>query len=797
MKKIILLIIINILFTTVCISQEVPQEVQQVKKSDVSVELSGIPLQAIELKQELEEIAQESKETKEIVDIHLALKPYMESINKLLHTDPYTKIDQLSIKEIQKKETELSAYIFKLNDWSSQIDEQSKVYEQEQKQLNNLRTKWHDIQLKAKAGNAPKMIMKQILSVLNEIEHTHKQIKKKYDLLLTDLNGIATTSLSITNKMNLLKEAEIKVANNIFRQNKMPFIQLLSQKEILKEQGYFETILLNTTDNFHELINYIKVYEDKYLLWVFVVMMMGSFVFYFNYLYRKKQLFIRKESLNKKDFFFIKRVFSTFIVLLALANVFIFPDIPKVVNEIQILMILIPVFRIMQTMLPAKKIKYLYGFFILYFIFILNRNGFEAEFVSRSVSMLLSFLVAVFVFYIYKNRIFDFFVTPGILKFIYKVMLLFILLAIYSIVANLDGYILLANRVIESVFIAMSSSIIFYAIYIILKGYVIVLLRRHMATATNLIEEFSIKVEKNTVLILKVMMILWWFKLTLKTIGIYSFFSSMIDDVLELSWSISSTVISVESIVDFVFIIVITWFLSRFLGTLIEVEIFSRYRFPRGVPTAIKTVLNYLIIVSGTLVALSTLGITREQFTLVFGALGVGIGFGLRNIIANFVSGIIMVFERPIQIGDTIEVRNMMGKVQSIGARSSTVKTFDGSEVIIPNADFISKEIVNWTLSDDRRRKILEFKVDFDSDIDIVLDIMKTVALSHPNVLKDPEPLATFNGFGEYYLDFKLYFWLSENLTVAQSEIAIEIYNRLKDAGIKMPIPKHLIIKSN
>jgi small-conductance mechanosensitive channel len=110
--------------------------------------------------------------------------------------------------------------------------------------------------------------------------------------------------------------------------------------------------------------------------------------------------------------------------------------------------------------------------------------------------------------------------------------------------------------------------------------------------------------------------------------------------------------------------------------------------------------------------------------------------------------------------------------------------------VIIPNADFIAKEITYWTLSDKHRRKVVDFKVAFDSDIELILKIMKEVALSHPDVLKDPEPLATFQGFGEYYLEFKLYFWLSQNLIVAPSDVAIGIYKTLKEEGVKMPVQK-------
>jgi small-conductance mechanosensitive channel len=316
-----------------------------------------------------------------------------------------------------------------------------------------------------------------------------------------------------------------------------------------------------------------------------------------------------------------------------------------------------------------------------------------------------------------------------------------------------------------------------------------------MASATNLIEEFAAKVEKNTTLLIKIIMFLWWLKVLLSVLGLYEYYIEYRDKFLSITFQISNVTFSIQSIVDFLIIIASTWFLAKFLNTFLEVELFSRYKFPRGVPTAIKTTLNYIIIFLGIIVALSALGIKSEQFTVVFGALGVGIGFGLRNIIANFISGIIMVFERPVQIGDTISISSTLGKVKSIGARSSTIETFDGSEVIIPNADFISKEITNWTLSDERRRKTIDFKVDFDTDIQKVLDIMQKVAKNHPDVLKEPKPLATFNGFGEYYLEFRLYFWITSNLIVAPSEIALGVYKELKKEGIKMPLPKSLIIE--
>jgi small-conductance mechanosensitive channel len=332
---------------------------------------------------------------------------------------------------------------------------------------------------------------------------------------------------------------------------------------------------------------------------------------------------------------------------------------------------------------------------------------------------------------------------------------------------------------------------VFYLLTIVLSGYTIVLFRRRIASASReMVEKFTAQTEQAIIFLVKYSMLIWWFSVLSKVLGLYKYFVAFEEYILSLSWEVGSSVISVASTLEFIFIIMGTWFVVKLLNIILEVELFARVRFPRGIPKVITTVLNYTLVITGGIIALSSLGVSAEQFALVFGALGVGIGFGLRNIIANFISGIIMVFERPIQIGDTIEINNTTGTVQGIGTRSSTIKTFDGSEVIIPNADFIAKDIINWTLSDEHRRKTFTFKVDIDTSIEKVLNIAKEIAQQHPNVLEDPEPVAAFLGFNEYYLEFKLYFWLNENLIAAQSDIAIAIYEQLKKEGIKMPLPR-------
>jgi small-conductance mechanosensitive channel len=164
--------------------------------------------------------------------------------------------------------------------------------------------------------------------------------------------------------------------------------------------------------------------------------------------------------------------------------------------------------------------------------------------------------------------------------------------------------------------------------------------------------------------------------------------------------------LSFGSLVAFGVTLWVTFVLSRFVRFVLDEDVLPRLTLPRGVPAAISTGAHYLILVAGFLIAIGAAGLDPGKFTLLAGALGVGIGFGLQNVVNNFVSGLILLFERPVQTGDMIEVGPLQGEVKRIGIRSSTVRTFDGADVIVPNASLISERLVNWTFSDRARRSI-------------------------------------------------------------------------------------------
>jgi small-conductance mechanosensitive channel len=176
----------------------------------------------------------------------------------------------------------------------------------------------------------------------------------------------------------------------------------------------------------------------------------------------------------------------------------------------------------------------------------------------------------------------------------------------------------------------------------------------------------------------------------------------------------------------------------------------------------------------------------------------VGIGFGLQTIINNLVSGVILAFERPIQIGDDIEVGTMSGQVKEVGIRASKILSYDGAEVVIPNGDLLSQSLINWTLSDKRRRIELNIGVAYDSDMKLVRQILEKV-LDRDRILKAPQPRILMQNFNDSSVDFRILFWI-ESMDIfleMRNEVMTAIFDAFQEHGIEIPFPKRdLYIKS-
>lgn len=232
----------------------------------------------------------------------------------------------------------------------------------------------------------------------------------------------------------------------------------------------------------------------------------------------------------------------------------------------------------------------------------------------------------------------------------------------------------------------------------------------------------------------------------------------------------------------------VSWVLRAILDT----QVFPRTSMDRGISDAIKKLLHYILVFVGFLLAMGLAGIEMRNFAVLAGAFGIGIGFGLQNIVNNFVSGLILLFERPIKVGDMIVVDQDWGHVRKIGLRSTVIETFDNSELIVPNSLLISEKVTNWTLTTTRARVILPVGVAYGSPVEKVMDILKEVAVNHPMVLEDPAPSALFVGFGDSSLDFELRCYIADvsKRLFVRSDLGQYVDRRFREEHVEIPFPQ-------
>lgn len=231
---------------------------------------------------------------------------------------------------------------------------------------------------------------------------------------------------------------------------------------------------------------------------------------------------------------------------------------------------------------------------------------------------------------------------------------------------------------------------------------------------------------------------------------------------------------------------------SWLLQAMSETQVFYRKAVDRGVRDAIKKLIHYAMVLVGLLFALSILGMRLQNFIVILGALGVGIGFGLQDIVNNFLSGLILLFERPVKVGDFIVVNEEWGTISKIGLRSTVVETINHSEIIVPNSQLIAEKVTNWTLSSRVARLVIPVGVAYGSNVELVMRILTEVATGHPDAVHDPAPSILFIEFGDSSLNFEIRVFVQDIAARfrIRSEMLQQIDAHFREAGVEIPFPQ-------
>jgi len=292
--------------------------------------------------------------------------------------------------------------------------------------------------------------------------------------------------------------------------------------------------------------------------------------------------------------------------------------------------------------------------------------------------------------------------------------------------------------------------------------------------------------------VLALLHLVLWIAFALVIAWVYPTLFDAFEALLSLKFTFGSLTITPGSVITIVLIIYTTLLVSRALRSFLLQESLPRHKVEKGVQLSIARLVHYAIMTLGFIVLLRVLGFGLNQITILGGALGVGIGFGLQAIVNNFVSGLILLFERPIKVGDMIDIGTQVGEVKELGLRATTVQTFDNAEVVIPNSQLISDSVTNWTLAEKRVRVRVPVGVAYGTDVSEVFKILLGCAEANPSVLSTPKPAALFLAFGDSSLDFELRVWVADfaDRMLVLSELNQDIESEFDTANIQIPFPQ-------
>ena len=264
-------------------------------------------------------------------------------------------------------------------------------------------------------------------------------------------------------------------------------------------------------------------------------------------------------------------------------------------------------------------------------------------------------------------------------------------------------------------------------------------------------------------------------------------------------FSLGSSAFSPKTFLWLGFSFFLLFYLSSKIKKILIKKVFPKYNIDPGIGDSIATIVRYILLIIGIVVIFQTTGIDLSAFGVLLGALGVGIGFGLQSITNNFISGIIILFERPVKVGDRVEIEGLEGNIINIAARATTILTNDNIAVIVPNSDLINKRVVNWSHNNRSVRINIPIGVSYKEDPAFVRKLLIEAAKNNNGILESPEPYVRFEAYADSSLNFNLQVWTtkySDKPRTLKSELYYSIFSIFREHGVEIPFPQrdiHLI----
>lgn len=752
------------------------------------IPLSDIAARATEVANLLNKLTAASVSVADIDRIAKSLPDISEKLDAQIESTAITLDGAPSLETLQSLQQQWQSRQNELTAWLNTLTQQATKLQDGLTQLAGLQKIWITTRASAQAASLPEHILQQIDETLSAIAAAQTKLEGERAVVLELQSRVAQAATKSGTALAQIRQYQQKAVAGLFVPDAPP---------IWVAEPWAEGIALLPSHltkvavvQWSEILNYMREPHRGAALHAGLFMALAVF---FAAARRKINQWNTSGVALAPALSVFERPYAAALTTVLVLATSPFFQMPSVVRLLLMIVALVPMIRLAQPVASPAVSSMIYFLCLLFAIDVLRQTIAGIQVIGQALLLVESFAAILALLWLRRNyreivaastessRL----ILLRLVKFILTVAL------VVALLAAVGGYVRLARLLTPGILVGGVLLLAAFATLRVGFGIVVLALRVWPLRLLNMVERHRELVERRIYGLLVWMTIAGWLARYLAYLGLldptWGFLQSLLDAKMERG----TIAVSAANILEFFLAVGLAYLLSRFLRFVLQEDVYPRIHLAPGLSYAASSLLNYIILALGFLVGMALLGVDFTKVSILAGAFGVGIGFGLQSVVNNFVSGIILLFERPIHVGDVVEAGNLRGRVLRIGIRASVIRTPQGAEIIVPNAQLIAEQVTNWTLSDQLRRIDIPVGVSYGTAPKRMIELLLDVARAHPKVLKDPSPQAVFLSYGDSSINFELRAWAEFAVWVqVQSDLTAAVYDALYAAGIPIPFPQ-------
>ncbi|MEY3359517.1 MAG: hypothetical protein RLZZ537_1374 [Pseudomonadota bacterium] len=769
------------------LSKPEPAPVEEKSEAPATIPIANIPLKAEEDERFIQEAMLRAQSSNKAGAMAKQLKDIQNSVSTLSQKSQSSKLEGVQISRLESLDKHWSFLNRELTQWQGRLQSVAKPLSEDAAELAARKQVWINTRTATAATLAPPLL-RSMDELLVEFEKADQTISQPLTKLL-DLGRDASIIQARVSRNLAAVRAQIAAVDRdlaVIDSENLFAALAASQTD---ETGDLESLKkgLSIEQDFRAEFDRANLRVER-LFWIYSFILLPLFIWL---AYSARKL-LKGDSRLEQYRKTLTRPFSAWLLLTVMGLLILQLSGPLIRVQLLLLLAWLPVMRLQPQHVHEGIGRWMYLTAVFYVInllaFLLSQNPllFRLTVLFNGLLML-----GTLAWLLYRSQ------TALKARTNRQLLVLRIIIGVgtavmlVAVVSNLVGNVTLAVMLTDAALDTAYIGLFLFAVGNVVRAFSRFLFRGTAEKLKSRTQHAGGLMEVMSGLFNFVLVALWLYG-ALTVFRIFRPLMALVHSISSFAIEFGNISITIGSIVLFIVSVYLSFWLAKTIRGVLSEDILPNMELPRGVANSISSLSYYALLVSGLMVALAAAGFHISQLALILGALSVGIGLGLQDVVKNFVSGLILMVERPVQPGDIVEVSNTTGRVRDIGMRATTLTTFEGADVIVPNGMLLSEKMINWTLSSDNRRIEIAIGVSYAADPKHVLEVLMAVANKARGVTHDPAPTVVFTGFGSHSLDFSVRAWTDnyDDAIFIRSALALDIHAALTEAGIAIPFPQ-------